>query len=306
MTTRAIFITKVRTTDGKAAARLLIESLQTFGGEMSGCPVWVFASDPQDESCSDLAGGQVQVFPLPVPAAIRQYPFGDKVLACARAEALAPAGVQSLIWLDLECLVVQPPLLFDLGDECEVALRPVHLRNVGLPPSEPLDAFWKGICAELGIDDVHSTVYSFIDHQPLRAYFNSHGLSVRPACGLFRRWYRHFERLVSDQAFQAVACQDERHQIFLFQALFSALVASSLDARRIRLLPPTYNYPYNLHRRVPAARRAAALNDLVCFTFEGRHLHPGAVTDVEVREPLRAWLEARIAPALEAGDGLRG
>jgi len=176
MTTRSIFITKVRIPAGEAAARLLIESLQTFGGEMSGCPVWVFASDPQNEPCRDLAGGQVQVFPLAVPEALRQYPFGDKVLACARAEALAPAGVRSLIWLDLECLVVQPPLLFDLGDKCDAALRPVHLRNVGLSPSEPPDAFWKGIYAELGIDDVHSTVYSFIDHQPLRAYFNSHGL----------------------------------------------------------------------------------------------------------------------------------
>ncbi len=302
MAMRAIFITKVRTSAGKAAARLLIESLQAFGGELSGCPVWVFASAPQNESCGDLAGGQVQVFPLPVPDAIRQYPFGDKVLACARAEALAPAGVRSLIWLDLECLVVQPPLLFDLGDECDAALRPVHLRNVGLPPFEPLDAFWKGICVELGIDDVHSTVYSFIDHQPLRAYFNSHGLSVRPECGLFRRWYGHFERLVSDRQFQAAACQDEKHQIFLFQALFSALVASSLDAQRIRLLPPTYNYPYNLHGRVPEEQRAAALNDLVCFTFEGRDLHPGAATDVEVREPLRAWLEARLTAAPQTGE----
>jgi len=303
MTTHSIFITKVRTPAGKAAARLLVDSIQTFGGEMSGCAIWVFATDPQNEPCRDLGNSQVEVFPLPVPEVIEHYPFGDKVLACARAEAMAPAEVQSLIWLDLDCLVVQPPLLFDLGAEFDAALRPVHLRNVGLPPSEPLDLFWSGIYAAIGVEDVHSTVVSFVDRQRLRAYFNSHGLAVRPALGLFQRWYELFERLVCDDTFQAAACSDERHRIFLFQALFSALVASSLDAQRIRILPATYNYPYNLHDQVPEDRRVTALNDLVCFTFEGRAVHPKAVTDVEIREPLQSWLEARVTVGPEAGDG---
>lgn len=299
MATHTVFVTKVRTPAGKAAARLLIESIQTFGGEMSGCPIWVFAADPQTEPCRDLASHHVQVLPLSVPSEIARYPFGDKVLACARAEAMAPSGVRSLIWLDLECLVVQPPLLFDLGSEFDTALRPVHVRNVGLPPSEPPDAFWRGIYAMVGVEDVPFTVESFIDRQRLRAYFNSHGLAVRPELGLFGRWYERFQRLVGDDQFQSAACPDERHQIFLFQALFSALVATSLDPERIRILPPTYNYPYNLHGEAPADRRAAALNDLVCFTFEGRAVHPNAVTDIAIREPLRAWLGSRLPAQME-------
>jgi hypothetical protein len=302
MTPHAIFITKVRTPAGRAAARLLIESIQTFGGEMSGCAIWVFATDPQNEPCRDLASPQVRVLPLSVPEAVRHYPFGDKVLACARAEALAPTGVQSLIWLDLNCLVVQPPVLFDLGAVFDAALRPVHIRNVGLSPSEPLDVFWKGIYAALGVDDVHSTVDSFVDRQRLRAYFNSHGLAVRPTRGLFQRWYEHFEQLVCEKEFQATACQDDSHQVFLFQAIFSALVASSLDGQRIRILPAIYNYPYNLQDQVPEDRRAVALNDLVHFTFEGRTLHPNAVTDIQIREPLRSWLEARVAALLETSN----
>jgi hypothetical protein len=293
MIPQAIFISKVRTPQGKAAARLLIESIKTFGGEMSGCPIWIFATDPQTESCRDLACVQVDVFPLSVPETIKHYPFGDKVFACARAEVQASAGVQSLIWLDLNCLVIRPPVLYKLGDEFDAALRPVHLRNIGLSPAEPLNPFWKGICGSLGINDVHSVVDSFVDHQHLRAYFNSHGLSVRPRRGIFRRWYEHFERLVCDETFQAIACQDEGHQAFLFQALFSALVASSLDWQRIRILPPTYNYPYNLQARVREDQRAMVLNDLVSITFEGRPIHPNAVTDIEIREPLRSWLEVR-------------
>jgi hypothetical protein len=295
MLPQSIFITSVRTSAGKAAARLLIESIQSFGGNFSGCPIWVFATDPHVESCDDLACSQVEVFPLAIPETIRHYLFGDKVFACARAEKQAPVGIQSLIWFDLNCLVIQPPLLYHLGDEFDVALRPVHVRNVGLSPTEPLDVFWKGIYSELGLQDVHSTVTSFVDCQPLRAYFNSHALSVRPVRGLFHRWYMHFEHLVGDKTFQEMECGDDQHQIFLFQALFSTLVVSSLDSQRIRILPPTYNYPYNLQARALESQRAAVLNNLVSLTFEGRTIQPEAVTDIEIREPLRMWLKVRTA-----------
>jgi len=297
----AVFVTKVRTPEGKEAARLLIESVRTFGGAMSGLPFLIFATDPQNEPCRDLAAPQVEVIPLTVPDAIQQYPFGDKVLACANAEAHAPDGVQSLIWLDLNVLMVQPPALLALDGVYDAALRPVHIRNVGMPPSDPLDAFWSGIYAALGVKDVDMTVESFIDHQPLRAYFNSHVFAVNPARGLFARWYDLFDHLVGDQAFQAEACSDALHRIFLFQALFSALAATSLDEQRIRVLPATYSYPYNLHANVLENQRPATLNDLVCFTFEGRPIQPSRVSDALIHEPLRSWLEARAA--LKTNDG---
>jgi hypothetical protein len=290
---KTLFITKVRTPQGTAAARLLIESLQTFGGELGRCPVWVFAVEPQAADCRELVSQQVQVIPLEAPGYIKAYPFGDKVLACAQAEAMAPAEVRSLVWLDLNCLVVQPPGLFDLGESYDAALRPVHMRNVGLPVTDPLDVFWRGIYSALGIEDLERSVESFIDGQRLRAYYNSHSLVVNPACGLFQGWYHLFNELVLDKDFQQAACQDARHRIFLFQALFSALVSTLLAPERLRLLPPHYNYPYNLHERVPEGRRAAALNDLVTLTFEGRSLYPELVTDIRIDEPLRAWLAAR-------------
>ena len=55
-----------------------------------------------------------------------------------------------------------------------------------------------------------------------------------------------------------------------------------------------YNYPYNLHQSVPPERRAVALNDLVCLTYEERSLDPKLMTDIEVHEPLRPWLADRV------------
>ena len=292
MNTSTIFLTAA-SAGRLTATRLLIDSLRSFGGELAEAPFWIFATSP--EAVHSLEDEHTHAFPLVLPEVVSAYPFGDKVAACARAEELAPAGTRSLAWIDPTCLIVQPPVLFQLGAGSEAAFRPVHIRNIGLPPSEPLDAFWKGIYAACGVKDIGTTVTSFVDGQLLRTYFNSHGFAINPALGLMERWYELFQRLVRDKQFQSAACADERHQVFLFQALLSTLVATSMDPTWMRLLPDTYNYPYNLQERIPADRRLAALNETVCFTYEERSIHPKAITGIEVREPLRAWLGARTA-----------
>lgn len=294
MPPRTIFLTRITSPAEKAGASLLIESIQSFGGSMSKYPIWIFTSDPQIEFYQDIVSPQVEIFPITIPEPLKNFPFASKVMACAQAEEMASSRGQTLVWFDLECLVIQPPLLFELGDQFDAAFRPVHHRNVGLSPAEPLDAFWRGIYHELGIQDVSLTVESFIGRQPLRAYFNSHAFSLNPALGLFKRWADHFQHLAMDTQFQQTACPDEKHRIFLFQALLSALAASSLDSGRIRILPDIYNYPYNLHGQVPDGQRPKALNDLVTITFEGRNLHPDAMTDLEIHDPLRTWLREKI------------
>jgi hypothetical protein len=227
-----------------------------------------------------------------VPDAIKSALFSEKVYACAQAEAMAGLDVGTLAWIDSGCLVVNPPVLYALGDDFDAAFRPVHIQNVGLRVDQPLDTFWQGIYAAVGISDASTTVQSFIDRQILRAYFNSHAFAVNPALGLLRRWLEHFQGLVCDDAFQQAACQDEPHEIFLFQALLSALIAKEVNPARLRILPPEYNYPFNLQGRVPAEHRARALNDTVTFAYEDRSLNPAKITDIIVEEPLHIWLAA--------------
>jgi hypothetical protein len=107
---------------------------------------------------------------------------------------------------------------------------------------------------------------------------------------VFSRWFDCFARLVGDQSFQTKTCQDERHQIFLHQAILSTLLVTMLDPSRMRILPPEYVYPYNLHQDVPADRRAAVMNDLVCIYYEGRSLDPQLINDIKVYDPLSSWL----------------
>ena len=143
--------------------------------------------------------------------------------------------------------------------------------------------------------EVSATVQSFVDQRVLRAYYNSHAFSVNPALGILSRWLEHFQALVCDAIFQQAACQDAPHQIFLFQALLSALITKEVDHRRLYILPPQYNYPFNLHDRMPAEHRAGVLNDVVTFAYEDRSLNPAEITDIMVEEPLRSWLAAHCA-----------
>ena len=286
-----IFLTMVHSPTEKIGAKLLIQSLRQFGGKMSQCPFWLFESDKVQGSCTDLIPLNVEVFPLEENNATKHYIFSSKVSACHQAEKMASPKTKTLIWMDTNCLIVQPPLLFDLGDTFDAAVRPVHIRNVGLTRKDPIDQYWRGIYYAIGVDDLPGAVDSFVDDKHLRPYFNSHAFAVNPALGLMCKWSEKFESLVSDRDFQERACKDDFHQIFLFQAILSALLAASIPSERLRILPTTYNYPYNLHDRVPTDKRAQSFNESVCFTYEDRTIQPDEVTDIQIHEPLRSWLK---------------
>jgi len=289
-----IFFTLVRSIAERQAARLLIESLRSFGGDLCHSPFWVFEADPESAPCAELVQIGAQAIELQIPDALNKFPFAGKVSACAQAETLAAAEVSSLVWLNSGCIILQPPLGFELSDSFDIAVRPVHIRNIGLSTDAPVDSFWQRVYAQVGLRDVHLEVESFVDQQPLRAYFNSHLLSVNPSKSLFQRWLTHFEGLVLDHDFQSGPCHDDLHRIFLHQAVLSALIVASCEPQRIRILPPEYSYPYHLHQEISSKRRANALNDLICVAYEDETLNPDTMNDIEIHGPLRSWLKERL------------
>lgn len=277
--------------------RLLVASVRAFGGPISDCPFWVVEADREAAPCGELAGDGVIVVPLEIPASVRGYPFGAKVCSCALAEETAAGEVDSLLWLIPECLVLRPPVLMELSSGFDVAVRPVHIRNVGSRSADVPDAFWGGIYERVGAPDESARVESFIEGERIRPYFNSAAFSVAPSRGILRSWLTHFEAMVADDVFQERACGDERHRIFLHQAILSAVISVSTEPERTRMLPADYGYPYNLHKSVPEGRRAAYLNDLTCAIYEHRSVDPRDVDDIGVREPLLSWLSERFGAA---------
>lgn len=288
-----VFVTLVRTSHESARAKLLVESLRTFGGPLADSPFWVFLADAARSSWGEVADEGITVHELTVPEHMQGYLFSEKVCACAEAERLVAGTTDSLVWASSDTLVVRPPELFELGLSHDAAFRPVHIQNVGLPATAPLNGFWSRVCDAVWLSDIDQLVESYVDRQTIRAYFNSHSFSVNPSLGLLRTWRESFEEAVNDKEFQEGPCSDEAHKVFLHQAILSAVIVRSVLPGRLRILPPEYSYPYNLHSSISEGRRARSLGDLVTVVYEERSLNPEGMTDIEVGEQLRSWLSAR-------------
>lgn len=284
------FFILVTSPDAEVHARFLIKSLRTFAGDLRACPIWVFT--PNRERVSSLFKDleKVEVFPITIDEAFSRYYFTYKVHTCALAEKMAEHKVKSLVWLSPQCLIVNPPDLFDLTPDFDAAFRPVHIRNVGLPADEPLNAYWREVYRAVGVEDPAHMVESFVDHQTLRPYFNSHIFAIDPTQGVLRNWLTHFKRMIMDPVFQSGPCQDEIHKIFLHQAILSALLPKMLAWERIRILPPEYSYPLHLHHEVPEEGKPGSFNDLICPVYEDTYRFPDTLNGLEVHVPLKDWL----------------
>lgn len=289
-----IFASLARTSEGARRARLWIAGLRAFGGSLQNAPVWVYTPDPAKLEAAFEGLEGVQTLALEAPAEPQAYPFLEKVQACAQAEALAGPQVTSLVWMDPNCLVINPPELLRLSGSERAAFRVVHHRNVGSPAMEPPDAYWQRVYDELGEPSREFTLTSYVDERVIRPYFNTHLFAVNPRLGLCREWQGVFERLSADQAFQEGACREPLKRIFLHQAVFSTLVAVRLDRLQLRLLPPVYSYPLHMHTQLPADRQVARLEDLVCPVYE-EQLPDFAQLGMSVEPALQAWLEEHAA-----------
>lgn len=265
--------------------KLLLESLLRFGGKFGEYPVWLFCTDMKfSEGFSESE--KVNFFHLNIDAPFRNYPLSEKVFACATAEEMVSSEVHSLVWLNADCLIFNPPELFLMGKEYEAAFRPVHIRNVGSLMSEPLDGYWQRIYEVVGVEHAPYFVESFVDAQIIRPYFNTHCFAINPVIGILLAWRAYFITLLLDKQFQDCYCKDELHQIFLHQVVLSALVMKSIQQKRLLMLPPEYSYPLHLHDQLPMTKRVQLLNQLVCMVYEDIVLLDG----IDIQEPILSWL----------------
>jgi glyoxylase-like metal-dependent hydrolase (beta-lactamase superfamily II) len=304
---KMLFLIMAGSGEQERDAALLIDSIRTFGGPVAAsAPIYAVLSDPANAPGTLLKAKGARTIELSMDARFRNYPFADKVWACAQVEELAAREADVLIWVNPASLVVAPLRELDLAPSQAAAFRPVHIENVGLTTDAEVDPFWAAVYKEAGISAGRAfPVESFADRQKIRAYFNTAFFAVRPQRGIFRAWRRSFEKLLLDREFQAGPCHDELHQIFLHQAVLSALVVARLRPREIRLLPPTYSYPVHLQATVLPERRAKTLNSLVEVVNEGT-LRDGAwMGSLPVEESLKSWLAERIqGQPLQVSEGI--
>lgn len=287
------FATAVEDAEQERHAGLLAESLRRFGGPYASSPLWVVVDGPDRFPCERARAAGATVVSLEGDAEVRRFPFANKVLAAAQVEGRLGPETASLVWLDVETLVLAPPRQLDLGSGQDVALRPVSLVNaVGLAPEAPLDGFWTRILAETGTGERRlGPVTTVVDQKRVRFYVNCQVIAYRPSRGLCRRWAEAFSRLVRDRAFVEKECPDVLHKVFLHQAVLSALLARETEPGRRRWLELDHGYPLNLQERLPAPRRRGRTDGVAVLILEDAwRTRPASVDDLAAPEPLRSWL----------------
>lgn len=290
---RFAVVTYVLNPDQEKKAEALIKSLRRFGGDYGGVPVYVVLGNPKDVPCERLRQAGVQLVPTDADELGRRYPLAIKAYAAAQIERLAADRIDTLAWFDPETLVVGPLQALDLGDKFDAAVKPVFkVNNVALPADASPDAFWKPIYKATGLDPARiPVVKSILEGRSIKAYFNCEIFSVRPRMGIFREWAARLESFLKDQEYQRTACLDSLHRLFLHQAVLSAVIVSKTQASRRAELPNSCGYPFNLHRDLPPAQKAAALNGLSGIILETVwDDDPGWMKLMEIHEPLRGWL----------------
>jgi len=281
-----LYITAISSQVEAQQVNLLIKSLRKFGGRLGEYPVWIFCTDMK-YSVSFSESDTLKLFDLKMDLPLRSYPLAEKVFACAQAEEMTRSDVGSLVWLNPDCLILNPPDLFGLRDQYDAAFRPVHILNVGSPANGPIDGYWRRVYEVLGVDQIPYTIESFVDGQEIHPYFNTHCFAINPSKGIMQAWRAFFVTLLLDKEFQDEYCQDELHQLFLHQVVLSALLMKSIKKDRLLMLPPEYSYPLHLQEKLPATKRIDSINQLVCMVYEDTILLDG----INILEPILSWLK---------------
>jgi len=87
-----------------------------------------------------------------------------------------------------------------------------------------------------------------------------------------------------------------RYRVFFHQAVLAGAVLSRADRVELQLLPPSVNYPLNLHGSVPEARRPRLLDEMTTARYDDLR-ETAWCTTLPASPALRSWLEPQLAEA---------
>jgi hypothetical protein len=168
-------------------ARLLCESIRTFGGRYRQAPILAvsprpaLALDPAARARLEGLGVTYAVEPLNETGS----PYGpiNRIVAGAWAETFSARPYLAL--LDTDIVLVGEPELVRAG----VGIRPVDIKgSASSGAGDPQDAYWTRLCRLGGIDPSRlPTITTTIDRVPIRASYNGGFTVVRRDLGVLRR-----------------------------------------------------------------------------------------------------------------------
>ena len=269
----------------EAQALLLFDSIRRYAGRFRDCPLYALSPRAGHAISTDARRRLDELGVVYVETILNtecpEYGSANRVAAAAHIEETRPHEI--LVILDSDTLFLREPSEFILPPDVDVAVRPVDLKGMStVGPSDAFDIYWQDLCRCCCVDyDQLPWTESFVDRQRIKATYNAGLVVVRGNLGIMRRWAQFFFESVrrgirpysNRESFRAGAGWVEPAAANLWGSNQAALsLATWSTTRRVRELPPTYNYPLHLHDRIDAASARAAFPRLVHvhyhWTFE--------------------------------------
>jgi hypothetical protein len=274
---------------------LLVSSIRTFAGSLSGSPVWVLIPQSENEIPEEtqkrFVSLNVEVIPLKIDPDIVAFPFAAYVLAAATAESLALEHTELLAWMGIDTLILNSPASFLLEEDKSAGYRPVHHTLIGSIYENPPDPFWELVYRKCHVpQDALFPMHPHVDHNTIRPYFNAGHLIVRPEKGILRKWWDYFKKIYGDPSCEDFYEKNELYSIFIHQAVLTGVILSSLKRDELQELPFTYNYPLHLYQEAPQDLKPGNINELVTVRYE----EPGVLKTIPFQGPVKSWLRDNI------------
>ncbi len=132
----------------ESQSKLLISSLREFGGKFKDLPI--FSYQPRKkfkvsrETIAFFEENNVEYIDIELNKDFSDYPFANKILASNHREINTNAEI--LIFLDSDVFFLNEPKEFPDFGSCNVILRPVDMKNIGVENSEDKNAtYWNNL-----------------------------------------------------------------------------------------------------------------------------------------------------------------
>jgi hypothetical protein len=274
---------------------MLAQSIRDFGGAVADDPIWALVPDGGKRMSRGIATSferlEVRLVPFPIDPDFREVPFAVKAVGGAYAEGLVAS--ERLVWLDPDVLMLGDGSEFLIPDGVALGYRPVHHRLIGPDWDEPLDSFWRLIYNSCEVPGGRVFRMSTNVGEQIKPYFNAGVFVVRPERALLQRWLEALVHLARELAVTAHYQSEPLYEIFLHQAVWTAVLLHHLDRTEMCELSSAVNYPLNLHYDIPAGRRALSLEGITAIRTENLLTDPDWRENLPILEPLTPWLEAQ-------------
>ena len=299
--TPLVITTFLETREEIAWARVMVESLRTFGGSLKNAPVWVYVSEDfraaESESLNGFASLGAEIRTSRVEESATWFPLARKVFAASQAETEAAGKIAILARLDPDTIFLGEPVEFILPGDKDLGYRPVFHRTISPLYEEPLDTYWSRAYELMGIQA--SEVFPVVtpaDGDAIRAYFQAGCVVVRPERGILKRWEAMFSLLADDPLIKEICGGDPRKRLFTFQVALVGAVLKGLPRPAMHTFSDRVNYPIFFKEMFGAKRDFHDLSNAVTVRYEQLFANPPPDWDKKLTGPADkiAWIKDRL------------